>query len=110
FIDDKWIVYNQRYCNFVTELELKCMTTQLHQATQKWAFLLFTIGVFMAGLDNGIISTAMTTINESFKVPPSWGAWSITLYTLGIAISAPIIGKLADRFGRRRLFVIEIAL
>ncbi|HLR79702.1 MAG TPA: MFS transporter [Bacillota bacterium] len=86
------------------------MTTQLHQATQKWAFLLFTIGVFMAGLDNGIISTAMTTINESFKVPPSWGAWSITLYTLGIAISAPIIGKLADRFGRRRLFVIEIAL
>lgn len=78
--------------------------------SQKWAITLFTIGVFMAGLDNGIISTALTTINDAFGVSPAWGAWSITLYTLGIAISVPIIGKLSDRFGRRRLFIIEIAL
>src|SRR5699024_318337 len=64
----------------------------------------------MAGLDNGIISTALTIIYESFGVSPSWGAWSITLYTLGIAISVPIIGKLSDNYGRRRLFIIEIAL
>ncbi len=78
--------------------------------SQKWPIILFTIGVFMAGLDNGIISTALTTIYESFGVSPSWGAWSITLYTLGIAISVPIIGKLSDNYGRRRLFMIEIAL
>src|SRR5690625_1044349 len=78
--------------------------------SQKWAITLFTIGVFMAGLDNGIISTALTTINDSFGVSPAWGAWSITLYTLGIAISVPIIGKLSDRFGRRRLFIIEIVI
>src|SRR5690625_4337628 len=78
--------------------------------SQKWAITLFTIGVFMAGLDNGIISTALTTINDSFGVSPAWGAWSITLYTLGIAISVPSIGKLSDRFGRRRLFIIEIAI
>src|SRR5690625_2876399 len=78
--------------------------------SQKWPITLFTIGVFMAGLDNGIISTALTTINESFGVSPSWGAWSITLYTLGIAISVPIIGKFSDRYGRKRLFIIEITL
>ena len=78
--------------------------------SQKWPIMLFTIGVFMAGLDNGIISTALTIIYESFGVSPSWGAWSITLYTLGIAISVPIIGKLSDNYGRRRLFLIEIAL
>ncbi len=80
------------------------------QSSQKWALTLFTIGVFMAGLDNGIISTALTTISNSFDVSPSWGAWSITLYTLGVAISVPIIGKFSDRYGRRRLFMIEIAL
>lgn len=79
-------------------------------ASSKWAITLFTIGVFMAGLDNGIISTALTTINEAFHVTPSWGTWSVTLYTLGIAISVPIIGKLSDQFGRKRLFIIEIAL
>ncbi len=80
------------------------------KSSQGWAISLFTIGVFMAGLDNGIISTALTTISNSFEVSPSWGAWSITLYTLGVAISVPIIGKFSDRYGRRRLFLIEIAL
>src|SRR5690625_1582008 len=81
-----------------------------HTEMQGWPLALFTIGVFMAGLDNGIIGTALTTINEFFGVCPSWGAWTITLYTLGIAISVPIIGKLSDRYGRRRMFLIEITL
>lgn len=78
--------------------------------SKNWPLVLFTIGVFMAGLDNGIIGTALTTINESYGVSPAWGAWTITLYTLGIAISVPIIGKLSDRYGRRRMFLIEITL
>lgn len=72
--------------------------------------LLFSIGVFMAQLDNGIISSALTTINRHFGVTDNWGAWGITIYTLGLAISLPVIGKLSDRYGRRRLFIIEIAL
>ncbi|MGM8366623.1 MFS transporter [Virgibacillus sp. W0181] len=80
------------------------------RVSQKWPIALFTIGVFMAGIDNGIISTALTTIYDAFEVNPTWGAWTVTLYTLGIAISVPIIGKLSDNFGRKRLFVIEIAL
>lgn len=78
--------------------------------TQTWAILLFSIGVFMAALDNGIISAALTTINSSFDVTPNWGAWGITLYTLGLAVSVPIVGKLSDRYGRKRLFIVEIAI
>ncbi|MDQ0089479.1 EmrB/QacA subfamily drug resistance transporter [Paenibacillus anaericanus] len=78
--------------------------------SSNWAITLFTIGVFMAALDNGIISAALTTINDSFGVSASWGSWGITLYTLGLAVSVPIIGKLSDRFGRKRLFLIEVAL
>lgn len=78
--------------------------------SQKWPIILFTIGVFMAGLDNGIISAALTTIYNSFGVSPTWGAWTVTLYTLGLAISVPIVGKLSDNYGRKKLFVIEILL
>lgn len=80
------------------------------QKSQKWAISLFTIGVFMAALDNGIISAALTTINESFSVSPSWGSWGITLYTLGLSVSVPIVGKLSDRYGRKKLFLIEVCL
>ena len=79
-------------------------------SSQTWAITLFAIGVFMAALDNGIISAALTTINRSFDVLPNWGAWGVTLYTLGLAISVPIVGKLSDRYGRKKLFIIEIAI
>ncbi len=79
-------------------------------SSQTWALVLFSIGVFMAALDNGIISAALTTINGSFDVSANWGAWGVTLYTLGLAISVPIIGKLSDRYGRKKLFIIEIAI
>jgi len=86
------------------------MTKKEASNKTNWAIILFTIGVFMAALDNGIISAALTTINNSYDVSPSWGAWGITLYTLGLAVSVPIVGKLSDRFGRKKLFIIEVAL
>ncbi|WP_082023247.1 MFS transporter [Sporosarcina koreensis] len=73
-------------------------------------FVVLLIGVFMAALDNGIISAALTTINSSFDVSATQGSWGITLYTLGLAVMTPIVGKLADRYGRKKLFLIEIAI
>jgi len=73
-------------------------------------FIILIIGVFMAALDNGIISAALTTINASFGVSAMAGTWGITLYTLGLAIMTPIVGKLSDRYGRKKLFLIEIII
>ncbi|WP_062109949.1 MFS transporter [Bacillus niameyensis] len=84
------------------------MSKRLSSST--WAITLFCIGVFMAALDNGIISAALTTINSSFEVPANWGAWGVTIYTLGLAISIPIIGKISDRYGRKKLFIVEVVL
>ncbi len=86
------------------------MQDQPLQQQNKWVLPLFMIGVFMAALDNGIISAALTTINDAYSVDPNWGAWGVTIYTLGLAISVPIVGKLSDRYGRKKLFIIEIAL
>jgi len=78
--------------------------------SQSWALTLFAVGVFMAALDNGIISAALTTLIYDFGVTANWGAWAVTIYTLGLAVSIPIVGKLSDKFGRKRLFLIEIFL
>lgn len=55
------------------------------QKGQRWAISLFTIGVFMAALDNGIISAALTTINESFSVSPSWDHGALPFIRLVLA-------------------------
>ena len=80
------------------------------EKTAKLSFIVLLIGVFMAALDNGIISAALTTINSTFHVSAALGSWGITLYTLGLAVTTPIVGKLADRYGRKKLFLIEIAI
>lgn len=77
-------------------------------SNQTWALTIFAIGVFMAALDNGIISAALTTINDAFDVSANWGAWGITLYTLGLAISVPIVGKFSDRFGRKNCLLLKL--
>ncbi|GGI43363.1 MFS transporter [Mammaliicoccus stepanovicii] len=88
------------------------MKEGMHMKQKKYdivvVFLL--IGVFMAALDNGIISAALTTINQSFEITAQMGSWGITIYTLGMAISTPIAGKLADMFGRKKVFIVEVIL
>lgn len=77
---------------------------------QTAALVIFSLGVFMGALDNGIISAALTTITYAFNISPTWSAWTITIYTLGLAISVPLVGKLSDRFGRKRFFMLEVTL
>lgn len=77
---------------------------------QTAALVIFSLGVFMGALDNGIISAALTTITYAFDISPTWSAWTITIYTLGLAISVPLVGKLSDRFGRKTFFILEVTL
>lgn len=80
------------------------------QSSIKMVITLFSIGVFMGGLDNGIMSSALTSIVNGFGVSATWGAWSITIYTLALAVSIPVMAKLSDRYGRKRLFLIGVTL
>lgn len=80
------------------------------QSAQRAALTIFAVGVFMAGLDNGIVSSSLTTLIHAFGVTASWGAWIITIYTLGLAVSVPIMAKLSDRYGRKRMFLMAVAL
>lgn len=64
----------------------------------------------MGAMDGGIIAPALTSILNTFHIEYKWGVWTVTIYTLIFAVSMPIIGKLADRFGRKRVFMISISL
>ncbi|MBM7867642.1 MFS transporter [Heliobacterium gestii] len=70
----------------------------------------FLSGVFLGALDQGIIGPALTTIVRDFDISPKWGVWAVTVYTLVYAVSMPITAKLADRHGRRRIFMTGMAL
>ncbi|MGM1016050.1 MAG: MDR family MFS transporter [Actinomycetota bacterium] len=66
-------------------------------------------GMFLASLDQTIVSTAMPTIvGELGGVEHQ--VWVTTAYLLATTIVMPIYGKFGDVLGRRNLFLIAIVL
>ena len=75
-----------------------------------WILALYLLGIFMGAIDTGIVSPARTLIQNSLGVDGPTGIWMITIYTLAYAAIIPISGKLADRFGRKTVYLVSIAL
>ncbi|MCX7921754.1 MAG: MFS transporter [Clostridia bacterium] len=72
--------------------------------------VLFLLSIFMGAIDNGIVSPAREIIESGFGVGGNVGIWMITIYTLSFAVSMPIISKLSDRHGHKRIFTLSIIL
>ena len=72
--------------------------------------VLFLLGIFMGAIDSGIVSPAREIIQNSLGVSGKTGIWMITIYTLAYAVSMPITGKMADRFGHKKVYVFGIAV
>lgn len=70
----------------------------------------YLLGLCMGALDMGIVNPARTVIQNTLAVDDSLGVWILTIYTLAYAVSIPIMGKLADRHGRKNVYLICIAL
>ena len=72
--------------------------------------LLYLLGLFMGALDTGIVTPARTVIQSDLGVDSSTGIWMITIYTLFYAASIPVMGKLADMYGRKYIYIVSITL
>ncbi len=66
--------------------------------------VVYLLGLCMGALDMGIVNPARTVIQNTLSVDDSLGVRIITIYTLAYAVSIPIIGKLADRHGRKGVY------
>ena len=62
-------------------------------------------GMFLAALDSTIVATAMPTIIGDLHGIDHY-AWVFTAYLLAEIASIPLWGRLADMYGRKRIFLI----
>lgn len=72
--------------------------------------ILYLFGLFIGALSTGIITPARPIIQNSLGVDEQTGIWMITIYTLCYAAIIPVSGKLADRMGRKIIYLFSIAL
>ena len=72
--------------------------------------LVLSLATFMLVLDSTIANVAIPTIAGDLGASSSQGTWVITSFGVANAISIPITGWLAKRFGEVRLFLISTLL
>jgi len=75
-----------------------------------WAFAITSIALFMTTLDNLVVTTALPVIRRDLHASLTGLEWTVNAYTLTFAVLLLTGAALGDRFGRRRLFAIGLAI
>lgn len=70
------------------------------------AALAIGLGNFLVVLDTSIANVSVATISGALGVSSTQGTWVITSYAVAEAITVPLTGWLAKRFGAQRVFLI----
>jgi EmrB/QacA subfamily drug resistance transporter len=75
-----------------------------------WTFAITSVALFMTTLDNLVVTTALPVIRKDLDASLSGLEWTVNAYTLTFAVLLLTGAALGDRFGRRRLFTIGLAI
>jgi EmrB/QacA subfamily drug resistance transporter len=75
-----------------------------------WTLGAVAFGLFMIMLDNTVVNVALPSIQRELGADLSSLEWIVTGYALTFAALMLIGGKLADAYGRRRIFIVGITI
>ena len=75
-----------------------------------WTFAVTSTALFMASLDNLVVTTALPSIRDHLHASLQGLQWTVNAYTLTFAVLLLTGATLGERYGRRRLFVIGLGL
>ena len=76
----------------------------------RWVLLVALSGMFATTFPVTVLALAVPTIAGDFGVDEAGLAWLITLPVLASALSLPVLGKLGDLHGHRKVFIGGFAL
>src|SRR5579885_1330953 len=71
------------------------------------------IGVFLTALDQTVVVTALPQIITDLQIPITQldhAAWIISAYLLGFVVAMPLMGRVSDIYGRRRIFLLCLSI
>ena len=74
-----------------------------------WTLAAVVFAVFVTTLDNTVVNVALPSIQHDLHLGLSGLAWVVNSYILSFAVLLLTGGRLADTFGRRRVFLLGLA-
>ena len=79
-------------------------------SAQAWVLGIASLGSFMMALDSLVVTTALSTIRQDLAASVESLEWVVNSYNLTFAVLLLTGAALGDRFGRRRMFVVGLAV
>jgi DHA2 family multidrug resistance protein len=78
--------------------------------TQRFFITLASVlATTLMAVDITIASVALPQIQGALSATADQVAWVLTSYVIALAVATPVVGPLAERLGRKRLFLIAVA-
>ncbi len=72
----------------------------------RWVLLTALTGMFATTFPVTLLAVSLSTIADDFGASETLVAWVISAPLLGSAVALPILGKLGDLYGHRRVFLV----
>ena len=73
-----------------------------------WTLFAMCFALFMIMLDNTIVNVALPSIQRALHTTPESLEWTINAYVVSFGALILLGGKLGDRFGRKRIFMVGL--
>ncbi|WP_246851923.1 MFS transporter [Patulibacter sp. SYSU D01012] len=80
---------------------------QLHHPARILSILSLCALAF--ALAQTMVVPALTTLQRELGTDASGATWTITAYLLSAAVFTPVVGRLGDMFGKRRMLIVALA-
>jgi EmrB/QacA subfamily drug resistance transporter len=77
---------------------------------QTWTLIIASLGVFMTALDTLVVTTAVPVLRVDLHASLSDLEWTVNAFNLAFACFLLTGAALGDRFGRRRMFAVGLAV
>ncbi|MGW6276864.1 DHA2 family efflux MFS transporter permease subunit [Kribbella sp. NPDC055071] len=77
---------------------------------QRWVLGLASVGSAIVALDMLVMAVALTTIRADLGASPEQLEWTVNAYALSFAMLLITAAAVGDRWGRRRMYAIGLAL
>ena len=74
------------------------------------ALVVLTVGALDFGLEQAIVAPALPAIQRHYHASPTATAWLLTGFLIAAAVATPLVGRLGDNFGRRRMLLASLSL
>src|SRR5215217_1687208 len=86
------------------------MQRRLQMTSKWWTLFAVSVGVFMLLLDITVVNTALPSIREDLDASFADLQWVVDAYVLTLAAVVLTAGSLADRLGRKPMFVVGLGI